>query len=170
MKPLGITTVAHNITLSGDGTTAAPLSVVPSAVPPGTRAIVAAPDELILSIIKDGARVTLSDQPVLGWLTPPPPAAPIPITVNSLPPVWAHIVVVPHPASSPELIGGLPAIEVYLPSDRWRGSFTELLDYLAAPGLAVLGPELMHRGPLKGAYLAWVSGRYGGKRFGPSAP
>ena len=173
----GITAVVHNATLSGDGTTTSPLSVVPSAAPPGTRAISAAgsgskrhgPD-LILSIISDGARVTLSEQPCSGWLTPLPPGAPIPITVNSLPPAWAHIVIVPHPAASPELIGGLPQIEVYLPSDAWRGSFAQLLDRLASSGMAVLGPELMRGGALQGAYLAWLARRHGGKTFGPSAP
>lgn len=115
-----------------------------------------------MSIVSDGARVTISDQPCLGWLTPPPPDAPIPITVNSLPPVWAQVVITPH--SQPAELIGSPQIAVLVP-DGWRGSFAEFLDYLVeTTGLAVIGTELMS-GPLVHAFSRWLGLKYGGRRF-----
>jgi hypothetical protein len=120
--------------------------------------------DLILSIINDGARVTIADQPVLCWLTPLPPGAPVPVTVDSLPLVWAHVVITPHSGAA-ELIGS-PRVDVYVP-DTWRGTFIEFLDWLTeTTGLPVIGTQLCH-GALVHGFGSWLGIKYGGRMFGP---
>lgn len=123
--------------------------------------------DLILSIINDGARVTLTDQPVLGWVTGAPGTAPAPVTVDRLPPSWAQVVIIPH-AGAAELIGS-PQIAVLVP-DAWRGSFIEFLDWLTTTTrLPVIGAKLQH-GALVHGYGLWLGRKYGGRTFGPEAP
>lgn len=168
MSEVPLTSVAHNATLAGDGTTAAPLSVVVPASAGMSAAIPAAPDEMIV-LITVGANVGIADTPLLAWLADETGdgTASLPVTLDTLTAQWAHVVITQH-GSPPELIGGGPAgpIEVYLSSDpEWRGNFVDFLDWLeTSTGLAVVGTQLMSD-PLKGAYLAWVSRRHGGRRF-----
>jgi hypothetical protein len=122
---------------------------------------VEARDDLIVLITNTGSQIVIADTPCLGWLTAPS-TAPVPVITDTLTPIWAHCVITPHPASSPELIGGLPQIAVFVP-DTWRGSFGQFLTWLeTSTGLAIVGTELMSD-PLKGAFWAWVSDRHGGE-------
>jgi hypothetical protein len=91
----------------------------------------------------------------------------VPITVDSLPPVWAHCQIIPH--SQPAELIGSPRVDVYVP-DQWRGSFNAFLDWLeSTTGLAVIGTKLQH-GALVHGFGSWLGSRYGGRVFGPGAP
>jgi hypothetical protein len=118
--------------------------------------------DLILSIVNDGVRVTISDQPVLGWVVPLSPGAPVPVTVDRLPPTWAHVVITPHSGAA-ELIGS-PRVDVYVP-DPWRGTFIEFLDWLTeTTALSVIGTKLQHGALVHGLGL-WLGMKYGGRVF-----
>jgi hypothetical protein len=138
---------------------------------PGMVGVVeaAARHDLIVLAKNDGSTITLVDLPVLAWQVGAPGTAPVPVIVDELTEPWAHCTITPHPASSPELIGGLPEIAVFVP-DVWRGSFSQFLTWIeTSTGLPVVGTQL-GSDALKGAFGAWISDKYGGRVFFAVAP
>jgi hypothetical protein len=111
--------------------------------------------------------VTIYDMPILGWRVDETGAAPVrpvigglmppapPVTLPILSPSWAHVVIT-APAA-PELVCGA-RIDVYLPDNSFRGSFSAFLDFLAGNHDAdrqIDGGQLVAE-PLQLAWQAWA--------------
>jgi hypothetical protein len=159
--PIGLTSVAHNQTLTGDGTTASPLSVVGGQAP--VRAIGAARNELIVLINNDGTTITLVDMPVVAWLVDESGVPAVPVINWAITPLWARV-----EFETDHLVPGLVGaaiVVVTMCDDSFRGGFSEFLDWLqTTTGKSVSSTQLV-TGHLISAYWSWVSDTHGGRTF-----
>jgi hypothetical protein len=111
--------------------------------------------------------VTILDMPVLGWTVDETGVAPVqPVVGGAMPPaspstapivspIWAHIVITP--SATLELVGAA-RVDVYLPDNSFRGSFSAFLDFLAGNHDAnrqIDGGQLVAE-PLQLAWQAWA--------------